>query len=207
MNNNNLSQHPSSLDDPIAKKTRWYPLTESSTNFCTHRLVKSNSERFEFRATIGKNLFGFIFIFIGILMLVRIDLYSLLFPEGVISLNMNAIKAFLLPLSFFCMGGIVLYSKKKPIVFDKSNGFFWIGKKTPDKHHDNDTLKYFVELKQIHALQLLSSMCGINDYAKSCCELNLILKDGQQMYVISHGNKNKLRKDAIILSDFLGIPL
>ena len=153
MNNYKFSQHPSSLEDPIAKKITRCPLTESSANFCTHKLVKSNSDRFEFKAAIGKKLFGFIFIFIGILMLVRIDLYSLLFPEGVITLNMNAVKAFLLPLPFFCMGGIVLYSKTKPIVFDKSNGLFWIGNKEPDKYHYKDTLKYFVELKQIHALQ------------------------------------------------------
>jgi hypothetical protein len=67
---------PSQLGDPAAMQTDWTYASKGmvvGANFRTHKLVKVNSARLEFRATMGALLFYLVFLvgpvvaFIGIL--------------------------------------------------------------------------------------------------------------------------------------------
>lgn len=188
---------PSHLGDPKAMQTDWTPANGSNANFRTHKLVKVNSNRLEFRASIGLKLLLFVVIFFGI--------------GGVIfgyyeGFSVRMIATMSTGLLFVIAGIYGLYLYTTPIVFDKRSGFFWKGRKAPDKVSDRKVLKHFAELEEIHALQLISEY----DEEKKenyNYELNLVLKNGNRIIVVDHGDEDKLRKDAHTLSAFMEKPV
>jgi hypothetical protein len=101
----------------------------------------------------------------------------------------------------------MLYFGTTPIVFDKYQGCFWKGRKVPNGVSDSQGIKYFARLDEIHALQLISEYCRGNKSSYYSYELNLILKNGNRMNVVDHGNPEKLREDTQALSRFLGKPV
>jgi hypothetical protein len=109
-------------------------------------------------------------------------------------------------LLFGGIGAALLWSGTEPIVFDRSQGLFWKGR-SPTGHGAGVR----VELASIHAVQLVSEYCsghrredesrhGFNSY-----ELNLVLKDGQRVNVVDHGDLPRLRDEGFALARFLGV--
>lgn len=94
-----------------------------------------------------------------------------------------------------------------PIVFDKSVGYFWKGRKSPQDVSDTSSIKKIARLEEIHALQLISEYISGSKSSYYSYELNLVLKDGRRIAVIDHGNLKSLREDAKRLSEFLGKPV
>ncbi len=72
---------------------------------------------------------------------------------------------------------------------------------------DPKSLKYFAEIEQIHALQLISEYCRSDKNSYYSYELNLILEDGKRINVVDHGNLGKIRDQAATLSEFLRKPV
>jgi hypothetical protein len=101
----------------------------------------------------------------------------------------------------------MFYFGTAPIVFDKSSGHLWKGRKDPNKALDRMAHDEFTRLEQIHSLQLLSEYCHGRKNSYYSYELNLVLEDGKRVNVIDHGNLDQLRMDARRLSGFLQIPL
>ncbi|MFC1839938.1 hypothetical protein ACFL1N_10185 [Thermodesulfobacteriota bacterium] len=200
-----VSFDPSFLKDPVAKLTGWTPAKEGGTYLRTHKLVAINSNRLEFRACMGAILSYFVLMFFGISLLTGFYFFSLYSGEPFF--NIVTIIGWFVGLTFAGAGGSLLYFRTVPIVFDKRTGYFWKGRKAPDEVIDQRPLKHFVELEQIHALQLISEYVSENKYSYNSYELNLVLEDGKRINVIDHGNRNKLREDAGTLSDFLEIPV
>ncbi|MFC1494382.1 hypothetical protein ACFL6W_03790 [Thermodesulfobacteriota bacterium] len=205
MTSNRDSFDPSSLNDPLAMQTGWTPAKRGGTNFKTHKLVVIDSNRLEFRASIAIKIFCLIFLSVGAVILIGF-FYALQFNRE-FSLDIGSISISSVGLLFTVVGGILLYSFTAPIVFDKRTGFFWKGRKSSDDIIDQASLKYFTELDQIHALQLISEYCRGNKSSYYSYELNLVLEDGRRINVVDHGNKKRLREDAGTLSDFLEKPV
>jgi hypothetical protein len=126
---------------------------------------------------------------------------------GGFSIGIGMIMPVLIGLVFVFAGGTLYYIGTAPIVFDKYKGYFWKGRKVPDEVSDKSELKYFAELQNIHALQLLSEYCSGSENSCTSYELNLVLKNGSRINVVDHGNPIKLREDAQKLSGFLGKPV
>ena len=106
----------------------------------------------------------------------------------------------------FAAGFYLLYYKAAPIVFDKGSGLFVIGWKRAGRVPDRENPKNVIDLDSVYALQLISKII----YRKTpylCYDLNLVLKNGKRIAVLSHANKNKIRDDTLILADFLDKPL
>lgn len=185
---------PSRLGDPIAMQTDWTPAKSGGANFRTHKVVKANANRLEFRASMGAILFYLVFLLAGLGVLIGFSASR--FSSGRFAFDMNTLMPLLIGLAFAVAGGCMLYFGTAPIVFDKRNGFFWNGRKTPDEVFDKKTLKHFAELKEIHALQLISEHCSGNKSSFYSYELNLVLEDGKRINVVDHGNQVKLREDA-----------
>ncbi len=101
----------------------------------------------------------------------------------------------------------MFYFGTSPIVFDKYKSSFWKGRKSPDEVSERKEIKYFTELANIHALQIISEYCSGNKSSYYSYELNLVLKNGSRINVVDHGNLTKLREDAQTLSAFLGKPV
>lgn len=196
---------PSKLGDPLAMRINWTPAKSGGASFRTHHLVEVNSNRLEFRTSIGAKVFIFFFILLGIGIIV-----GFLFPKmtsGGLSFDKNTIIPIVIGMLFIIAGGGLLHFGTTPIVFDKTKGAFWKGRKAPDKVPDRRTLKHFAELEKIHALQLISEFVRGDKRTYYSYELNLVLKNRNRINVVDHGNKTRLREDANTLSAFLGKPV
>ena len=196
---------PSELGDPVAMQTDWTPAKKKGgAGFRTHKLVESNSERLEFRASMGLKLFCLTFLGLGVICLI-------VFTFAILSGGEKVSWKILLPigigLAFTIAGAYMLYFGTAPIVFDRRRGFFWKGRKNPDHVFDKRTLKHFAELEQIHALQLISKLVSSQENAYHSYELNLVLEDGKRINVVDHGDQDRLRKDADTLAAFLDKPI
>jgi hypothetical protein len=196
---------PSSLGDPIAMQTEWTPAKGGGASFRTHNLVEIDTNRMEFKASIGARLFYLVFMLMGIVAII-IFLFAKS-SSGEFSFSTDIILPMLIGLVFVIAGGCMFYFDTSPIVFDKYKGSFWKGRKAPDEVSDRKEIKYFTELENIHALQLVSEYCHGNKSSYYSYELNLILKNGSRINVVDHGNPAKLREDAQKLSVFLGKPV
>jgi len=196
---------PSGLDDPIAMQTDWTPARGGGASFRTHKLVEVNSDRLEFRASIGAKLFYLIFFLAGMGVLIGFSASRL--SSGEFSFDVATSMPMLLGLVFAIVGGCMLYFGTAPIVFDKRKGCFWKGRKAPDAVLNRKDLKHYAELEEIHALQIISEHCRGDKSSYYSYELNLVFKNGKRINVVDHGNQDKLREDAGRLSAFLEKPV
>lgn len=201
-----LSQKPSpidlsSFDDPVAEETDWFPLKGGGTNFKTHRLYKSDYNRYHFKATAGALLFAGIFATMGSLIPIFILIKSNL---PILSVESLGILSF--GLIFASVGCYMAYRYLRPIVFDKQSGYFWKGWKEP-KMYGRDNPEDAIRLSEVHALQIIAEYVRSDKSSYYSYELNLILKDGRRFNVIDHGKLEQMRQDAAELSSFLGKPL
>lgn len=185
---------PTIYDDPVALRTDWKPLNYDSASFCTYRLTRVNSDRLAFKPTPQTLVLFGVFPIAGIVLL----LYTF-------SGHLEAFPL-LLGLGFLLLGFYLLYYQAAPIVFDKGSGLFIKGRKRAERVPDMENPKNIIDFDNVHALQLISKII----YRKVpylCYDLNLVLKNGKRIAVLSHSNKNKIRDDTLMLADFLDKPL
>ncbi len=196
---------PSRFNDPVALQTQWTPAKGGGTNIRTHRLVEVEVNRIEFKAAAGAKIFYSIFIVAGLAAMIGIPYAH--FSSGGETFDSGLIVPALMGLLFVGIGISMFYFGVRPIVFDKFRNAFWKGRKGPDDVSDRRELKYYAELQNIHALQIISEYVHSSKSSYYSYELNLVLKDGNRINVVDHGNLKKLREDADTLSKFLGKPV
>jgi len=196
---------PASLNDAVAMQTAWTPAKRGGANFQTHRLVNVNPDRLEFRASAGAKLLYLGFVLVGAGVLIFFLLVNL--TSDAFSFTMETAMPLVVGLVLAAAGGCLFHFGTAPVVFDKNKGSFWKGRKAPAEAFDSRSLKYVVELEQIHALQLISERCRGNKSSYYSYELNLVLKNSRRINVVDHGNREKLREDTAILSVFLNRPV
>jgi hypothetical protein len=205
MTTGGVSFDPSTLGDPVAMRTEWNPAKGGGASFCTHKLVTVNSNRMEFRASIGAKLFYLVFLIAGLGVMFAFSGAKL--SSGGFAFDMETIMPLSIGLIFSCVGGCLLYFGTAPIVFDKRRGYFWKGRKSPAEVSDKRSLKHFAQLDEIHALQLISEYCSGDKSSYYSYEMNIVLKDGQRINVVDHGKQSKLKDDAGVIAGFLGVPV
>jgi len=198
---------PSSFDDPVAMSTDWGPLKGGGSSFCTHKMKRVGRARIEFRPTIGARLFSLLFAVVGIGILVggtvaffkagnRPPLAPLLMMGGMGSI-------------FAAVGFGIYYSMATPRVLDAKLGLYWRGRKDPSIPSQRAMLKTCVEFADIHAIQIIAERCsgGKNSSSYWSYELNLVQHDGQRVNIVDHGKVARIRKEADMLADLLGLPV
>jgi len=193
------------FDDPLALQTDWMPLKGGGSNFRTHNLVSENYNRTAFKASLGAKAFSSVFILVG-LGLPSFQIYSV-FQNGSALFEGDFLPLLLFGSIFSVAGALLFYSYAKPVVFDKTNGFFWKGWKAPDITSVENPDKHSARLSSIHAIQIISEYVRGDKKSYYSYELNLILKNGSRLNVIDHGDIYKIRDDANVLSQFLGKPV
>lgn len=196
---------PSGLDDSIATRTEWRPLKSGGSNFRTHKLVEVNYHRLEFKATVFMKIFCMIFLIVGLAVFFffganNIDMKNF-------SMNIESLFPLIFGLLFALVGALILYFSTKPIVFDKTYGYYWKGRKQPAQTYDQDIKKTSTPLSNIHALQIISEYVSSSKSSYYSYELNIVLKDSSRLNVIDHGSLESIRTDAQKLSGFLGVPV
>lgn len=196
---------PARFDDPVAMQTQWTPAKRGGASFRTHKIMAADPNRLEFKTAASAKLF---YLFFALMGLVFVGVFLVTnFSSGKVSLNISTIMPALFGLIFAVIGGVVYYFGSAPIVFDKYKASFWKGRKAPDEVADRRKLKYYTELGNIHALQIISEYVRSSKNSYTSYELNLVLRDGKRINVVDHGNLEKLREDAKTLSSFLGKPV
>lgn len=196
---------PSKFNDSLAMQTEWNPLKGGGSSFQTHKLVQVDYSRLEFKSTIGAKIFSLLFLLVGVGVPLFIGIQSY---EGTGSFfRSEMIYLTLFGLIFLAAGGWMLYTFTKPVIFDRTLGMYWKGWKAPKSYLAQNSVDEGSRIGNIHAIQILSEYIRGDKKSYYSYELNLILKDGSRMNVIDHGNPVKLREDAKILSEFLGVPI
>ena len=175
----------------------WSPLKTGGANFKTHTLVLVSTLRMEYKASVGFFLFGAIFGIGGL------GISSLVFFDDV------SLWIVLLGVVFAGTGGYILKLALEPIVFDKSQGYFWKGKKSPREASDLSDLKTVAKLDDIFGLQVIKEYVKSSNKGRDTSyysyEINLVLNSGERLNVVDYGNANSILQDASRLSNFLNI--
>lgn len=196
---------PSVFGDPLAHKTEWIPLKGGGANFKTHRLQQVDYHRLQFQSSLGAKIFYSIFLIVG-LGIIAVFAWPFFREEGIV-LEFELFLPLIFGSIFAIVGGALLYFGNTPIVFDKTVGYFWKGRKTPTEMYSSATSKKHVPLQDIHALQLIREYVSSNKSSYYSYEMNLVLKDGQRINVVDHGSLEQIRQDAQTIALFLGRPV
>jgi len=93
-----------------------------------------------------------------------------------------------------------IYATKNKKIFDKMIGIYYTGK-LPNFTEENKA--NISHLSQIYALQIIWKKSGKN----LCYELNIVLKNATRIHVINQCSIIQLRVDAMVISNFLDVPL
>jgi len=102
-------------------------------------------------------------------------------------------------------GAIVYRILSAPSVFDKRNGYFRDGRKSPDAVFDMAEVHNLTRLEDLYAIQLISE--GLSSGHGYSHEMNLVLCDGNRISVADHTREDGMRADAEELSAFLAVPV
>jgi len=198
---------PSIFKDELANGTGWTPIKPGGSNFRERKLVFSpDFGRARFKATLTSVIFGGLFLIVGIGVL----------TAGIVMLAKHGVEleAVFLPLFglvFASVGLFLIHLFTIPVVFDRSSGFFWKGRVSPEKlARGYDSVKDTTLLSKIHALQIIAEYCsgsGKNSSSYYSYELNIVLEDASRINVVDHGDIKSLKQDAAKLAEFLGVPL
>jgi hypothetical protein len=198
---------PSQFNDPLATQVEWTPTHPRGSSFHTHKLVQLHSDRVEFQPARGLKLFLGIFIFAGAFGPIGFVFALAISGEMHFPMIFNLLISILMGISIVTVGCILYYRNSAPIVFDRYSGYFWKGRKAPNEVLDIKAIKDACKLEDIHALQLISEYCQGGKSSYYSYELNLVLNTGNRINVVDHGNEEKLRQDAQVLSVFLQVPV
>lgn len=183
----------------IAAETSWEPLVSGGANFKTVHLKQVSPARLEVvRASYFFYVIGLVFL-LGMLMLHEVR------DEGM-QMNMETLFPLFFALVFMGIGFVLMYYPR-PRVFDKTLGWFWLGKSKLNQSADIRALKKRCELSEITALQLISERVSGENSSYKSYELNVVLNDGSRLNVMDHGDKVSIIADANMLADFLGVPI
>ena len=195
----------------------WTPLKGGGASFATRKLVGVSPSRYEFKSTIGARLFSLFFIIFP-LFWVRAFINSTLpikitenptfinntFP--IEAENLMTVFPMLISFIFLITGIVMLVFFSRPVVFDKSVGFFWKGFRQPSPVYSGNKRKKAVRIEEIHGLQIVKELVHAKNSYTSF-ELNLVLNNNERINVIDHGNLRRVKEDAQKLGLFLGVPV
>ncbi|WP_296383126.1 hypothetical protein [Winogradskyella sp.] len=179
------------------------PLNSGGANFKTHVLVKKSSSKLAYKPSIGGALFSFLFLVIGIAVIILsilsfTDLLSIPPPGNWMLFVFGAI--------FGSVGGYMCYRSYMPRVFDKQLGLYYKTYKV-DLHISKNDSKNQLPLKSIIAIQIIGEHVRSDNGSYKSFELNLVLEDDSRKNVVDHGNLKSIIDDAHIISEFLNVPI
>ena len=198
---------PAVFDDELAMKTSWNPAVSGGVNVGTHNLKLVSPERMVFSTSMAARLV------IGILFAVPL-VAIICIPIFWDDLDLPGV------LGIFIFGGVFLGCAFffGPRIcglrsFDRREGCFWKGRwKRGDgalsirrtdlnARLEKEALKDYIDLADVYAIQLIKEYVTSYGTEHSSSyysyELNLVLKDGERMNVVDHGDLQRIRADAI----------
>ncbi len=188
------------FNDPLADKTPWTPQARGGASFKTRTLKKISSSELHYKGSTGGLVFALIFTIMPLIIIVGV------FSSGFFGIN-NDIKFFMIFFLIFpAVGFYLLYKHLQPVVLDKRSGYFYKSFKKPVNSLQRSTKKNQIKLKTIAALQVISEYVKTDKSSYTSYELNFVFEDGSRYNVVDHAKYEAIREDAIVISEFLGVP-
>ena len=192
------------FNDKIAQQVSWKPLVKGGANFRTYQLKQLNNKRIEVIPSIASQIFTHIFLVVGA-GCIAVWLYS--FYDKTLALDQGM---YILPIvgGAFCVASILMAKNTtRTKYFDKSLGYFWIGKKGPREQFNLSENPDFLLLNKIYAIQIIKEKVRNDKQNFISYELNLVCKDLSRLNVMDHAIIDQMRIEAKTLSEFLDVPL
>lgn len=185
---------PASFGDPLALKVSWVPLQRSLLSHGSRRIVEPASGRIELRPTAGAVAQAVVFLLPGLALLglaaataTQSDAPAAAIPFGLLGLIATLLT------------GLLLWRRLQPQVFDRGAGLYWTGANPPATPDGVRSCR----LQSIHALQLVRwKLSGRNQPWHN--ELNLALKDGSRVGVVTVTDLDNVRQCAGRLAQLWG---
>ncbi len=197
----NLNTNDPILQD-LAKTVEWSPLAGGGANFKTSSLKTVSPTRLEVVKSKGGYLFSSVFIGMGLII------------PGIIAFGIIREEGFswvLLFLAFFALifagVGFLFLLLPRPRIFDKTEGWFWEGKKSIKSEQYFLQLKKSARLSEIAAIQIVPERLSGKNSSYTSWEINLVSNDAKRLNVMDHGNKQSILDDAQKLGEFLDVPV
>ncbi len=193
---------PAQFEDPIAMKTEWLTMNNSSSSFRTHNLKEEEGGILAFKPSLGSKIFSLAFVFSGLIfpIIFFTTTYNSADPEA-----FNMLIFMTLFSAVFIGVGVYLFRKNSAVIaFDKNRGIFWIGKMNPE-HSGGDSSQ---NLSNIHAIQLLSRLERSDKKSYYVFETIAVLKNAERRLLVSQGgSRRKAVTDAENLAAYLHVSL
>ncbi len=182
-----IAQHapidPSYFDDTIAMKTKWSPLKAGGASFGTHKLVEIDSTRLEMKKSLGSFLFGGVFFLVGLGALVGAAANPV-WPAFAWAGTFGVV--------FTGVGAWVAWPTT--LVFDATTRQIGLRKGA-------------IAFSTVHAIQVIKEYVRGDKQSYWSYEINLVLKDGERLNIVDHGNLDGIRSDAKKISQLMGCKL
>jgi len=182
-----------SSESPSFSTVSWEPLKRGGANFKTHHLIETGPGRLEYKATLFYRIMPYLFIGIGLI------------AGGVIFSNASYIGGLAFGLIFIGAGSLIAKQANKPIVFDKSEGYFWKGKLSPRDVLNMDDIKTHADLDDILAIQVVDELVKSDKSRYVSYEINLVLNNGERLNVVDYGNLKAIEEDLKTLKAYLKV--
>lgn len=196
---NAITFDTSRFNDPLADQIEWTPVGGGSSSFQSHKLVEVAPSRLEFQPTMKSKLFAYLFMVLGV------GITGFFLFQALADPIQDELLMFIIPLLFgvvFAGAGYYILKKMSvPVVFDKVTGRFWRGKEDDTGRSDHP------QLRNVSAIQLLSEYVRGNKNSYYIYEMNFVMADTKRLNLVRHGSKRGIRKDAEMLSKFIGKPV
>ncbi|WP_299682561.1 hypothetical protein [uncultured Dokdonia sp.] len=191
----------SAFQDPLADKTAWHPQARGGANFKTRKLKEISSSELHYKGSVGGLLFALVFTIMPSIFVV------FFFSGGFFETEGETKYFFLFILVFPAVGFYLMYIHLRPVIFDKRIGYFYKSFKKPVNSFQRTNKKNQIELDTIAALQIISEYIRSKNSSYTSYELNFVFEDGERYNVIDHAKYESIQKEAVIIAEFLGVPL
>ena len=179
----------------MPKQVSWKPIKNNGEPL-TNMILKSIEGTLEFHSNILSRLFYFAFIIFGLL-------FTFYATYALLSYHFQTTLWSVL-LGFTLTGvGIYMFSKQAiPHIFDKEKNVYF-------KENENLKREDETALNDIHALQVISYTTENKGKKEKQAELNLVLKNGERVYVCSYDAEecDRIEEDAEKISEYIDKPV
>jgi len=187
-----LNNHPKRIhpgQDLVAEKTHWQSMAGSASNFQTQTLI-TTEQGLKISASFEMRLFYWAFISFG---LTPIVLHYILMAGSLESLIDQLLGP---PAIFFAIGLLLAgMQRAKTVTFNRNTRTIY-------------TLEGSTQFEEAHALQVITRLAGGHSRGVyHSYELNLVLKDGRRIHLLSHGAQMAFEHQESQLSELLGVPV
>ena len=206
MNDSSENQvNTSVFADPLANEIEWLPVTFGGQNFRGSTLQHIDSSTLAFRPSVN----DFIFLITGALFVLGGSSFMVFAFFSIILQNTQGAFSYLylVLIPVITIPSIILFAlfhglrtKLRPNQFSKRDNQYLKGKRLED-----GTYEINVPLADFYALQIITE--SHRSSSGRSYELNGVLRNGQRINIVEHGDLKKLQQDSNELASFLEIPV